>query len=111
MTRCLLYTSVFTRQHESYKPDLIVLDLMLPGKDGYDAVSYTHLDVYKRQPLVGGFAAESFGLRPVFLASSLFRALGLYVFYRSVEDAAQRPMGLKDLLPRGRQKQRRLPGV
>lgn len=22
--------------HESYKPDLIVLDLMLPGKDGYD---------------------------------------------------------------------------
>jgi MFS family permease len=62
-------------------------------------------------PLVGGFAAESFGLRPVFLASSLFRALGLYVFYRSVEDAAQRPMGLKDLLPRGRQKQRRLPGV
>ena len=30
--------------------DLIVLDLNLPGVDGMETVSYTHLDVYKRQP-------------------------------------------------------------
>ena len=29
---------------------LIVLDVMMPEIDGLTAVSYTHLDVYKRQP-------------------------------------------------------------
>ena len=29
--------------------DLLILDVMLPRKDGFTPVSYTHLDVYKRQ--------------------------------------------------------------
>ena len=29
--------------------DLVLLDIMLPGLSGMEAVSYTHLDVYKRQ--------------------------------------------------------------
>ena len=29
--------------------DMILLDVMLPKYDGFEAVSYTHLDVYKRQ--------------------------------------------------------------
>ena len=34
--------------------DLIVLDLMLPDTDGLIPVSYTHLDVYKRQIQISG---------------------------------------------------------
>ena len=32
-------------------PQLVLLDIMMPGIDGVEAVSYTHLDVYKRQIL------------------------------------------------------------
>lgn len=53
-------------------------------------------------PLVGGFAAEALGLRPVFFASALVQALGLYIFYRAVNDTSQKPMGLRDLLPQKR---------
>ncbi len=53
-------------------------------------------------PLVGGFAAEAIGLRPVFLGSTVFRALGLYVLFRAVADTSQRRMEFRDLLPRGR---------
>ena len=33
-------------------PDLAVLDVMMPELDGFTPVSYTHLDVYKRQALL-----------------------------------------------------------
>ena len=29
--------------------DMAILDVMLPDMDGFTSVSYTHLDVYKRQ--------------------------------------------------------------
>lgn len=53
-------------------------------------------------PLAGGFAAEFFGLRPVFVVSSLIRGIGLYIFYRQVTDTSGKVMGVKDLLPKGR---------
>lgn len=50
-------------------------------------------------PLLGGFAAEVIGLRPVFLASAAVRGLGLYVFYRAVSNTNSRKMGFRDLIP------------
>jgi MFS family permease len=35
-------------------------------------------------PLVGGFAAEIIGLRPIFLISSVLRGLGLAIFIATV---------------------------
>ena len=34
--------------------DLIILDINMQGMDGVEAVSYTHLDVYKRQLIILG---------------------------------------------------------
>ena len=31
------------------EPDVVLLDIVMPKMDGLGAVSYTHLDVYKRQ--------------------------------------------------------------
>ena len=36
-------------QFAQFSPDLVLLDISLPFFDGYYSVSYTHLDVYKRQ--------------------------------------------------------------
>ena len=70
MPPCLLYTSDLARlylEKEGFRvqtvengalalaqarrdpPTLLILDLMMPEMDGWEAVSYTHLDVYKRQ--------------------------------------------------------------
>lgn len=50
-------------------------------------------------PLVGGFAAEIFGLKPIFLASGALRALGLYVFWRTVSNTNGKDMQVSDLIP------------
>lgn len=51
-------------------------------------------------PLLGGFAAEVVGLRPIFLASSAMRALALYLLYRNVTDSGGRRISARDLVPR-----------
>lgn len=53
-------------------------------------------------PLVGGFAAEIFGLRAIFFTSFILRALGLFVFERTVNDTTGRSMAWRDLAPQGR---------
>ncbi|NMB21311.1 MAG: MFS transporter [Firmicutes bacterium] len=50
-------------------------------------------------PLVGGFAAEVVGLKPIFLVSAAVRALALYLFYRNVTDSGTRRMRIRDLMP------------
>lgn len=50
-------------------------------------------------PLLGGFAAEVVGLRPIFLVSFVGRAVALYLFYRNVSDAGGRRMRIRDLVP------------
>ena len=37
------------RWSENNRPDLLLLDYRMPVIDGLESVSYTHLDVYKRQ--------------------------------------------------------------
>lgn len=51
-------------------------------------------------PLIGGFAAEALGLRPVFIASGVLRALGLFIFHRTVSGTASGQITLSDLLAR-----------
>lgn len=60
-------------------------------------------------PLIGGFAAESFGLRPIFLISAALRGVALYLFLRNVSDSSDRRMRIKDLVPRPRF--RNMPGA
>ncbi len=60
-------------------------------------------------PLVGGFAAEVVNMRLIFVASSLVRALALYLFYRNVTDTGTRRLRMKDLVPG--QKGRTFPGA
>ena len=81
------------------KPDLVLLDIMLPGKNGYDicrelreegnntpiimitakteevdkAVSYTHLDVYKRQVEKGSIAIDGISLTVAGLGQDYFK--------------------------------------
>lgn len=50
-------------------------------------------------PLVGGFAAEILGLKPIFVASAVMRALALYLFYRNVTNTGGRRMRMRDLVP------------
>ena len=42
-------TGQFAERNFENIPKLILLDLRMPKVDGLEAVSYTHLDVYKRQ--------------------------------------------------------------
>ena len=42
---------------EQNRYDLILLDIMLPKVSGYEPVSYTHLDVYKRQVYPSDYAS------------------------------------------------------
>ena len=42
----------FLKGVEALAPGCILLDVRMPGMDGLEAVSYTHLDVYKRQDLL-----------------------------------------------------------
>lgn len=53
-------------------------------------------------PLIGGFAAEIFGLRPIFLVSATLRALGLFMFYKMVSNLGGKEMSFKDLIPKGK---------
>ena len=75
---CLLYTSV--QQESRLKvadntgaKELLVIRVMGGSTRRYanigDAVSYTHLDVYKRQPPVYAKRFNTFTSRPLFLAS------------------------------------------
>jgi len=61
-------------------------------------------------PLLGGFAAEVVGLRPVFLVSCAVRALALYLFFRNVTDTGGRRMRPRDLVP-GQKGRLTLPGA
>ena len=50
-------------------------------------------------PLLGGFAAEVVGLRPIFLVSTVGRGLALYLFYRNVTDTGTHRLRMRDLVP------------
>ncbi len=50
-------------------------------------------------PVIGGFVAESFGLRMVFLLSFFLRGVGLWLFKRNVNDLSEKKMSFKDLSP------------
>ena len=50
-------------------------------------------------PVLGGFTAEFFGLRSIFLVSFAVRAFGLFLFNRGVSDFGYRKPRRQDLLP------------
>lgn len=63
-------------------------------------------------PLIGGFAAEVLGLRPIFLISAVLRGLALYLFWRNVTNTSERRMRFGDLLPKNRYRNmENLPGA
>ncbi len=55
-------------------------------------------------PLIGGFAAEIIGLKPIFLASFVMRGVALFLFARTVSGSGGPKMRLEDLLPKKHRK-------
>ena len=41
--------SIWDKYRDKKSTQLVFCDMSIPNKDGFNAVSYTHLDVYKRQ--------------------------------------------------------------
>jgi len=50
-------------------------------------------------PVLGGFTAELFGLRSIFLVSFVVQVVGLLMFNRGVSDSGYRKPSRKDLVP------------
>ena len=46
---CVKTGRAVIEQAEAFRPDIAIVDIQMPGLSGIQAVSYTHLDVYKRQ--------------------------------------------------------------
>ena len=71
---------------EKRLPDLIVLDIHIEGMDGLEPVSYTHLDVYKRQAYTVCSSFPAINARmyePRHLGASS-DALGLLMFFFAI---------------------------
>jgi len=58
-------------------------------------------------PLLGGFAAEVFGLRPIFLLSTVMRGAGLLFLFLMVQNTSEHKIAAKDLIPKPKSRRSR----